>query len=83
MAWLSTLKPIFSALFDSVLSWIKDWYEQEKREQAEWAAKSKERQIESFKEAKKVEQEAKEAMTSVKPVTSADEWNKRAKERNK
>lgn len=81
MAWLSALKPIFSALFDSVLNWIKDWYEQEKREQAEWAAKSREHQIESFKEAKEVENKVAEAMKNVKPVTSVKEWNKRVKER--
>lgn len=83
MSWAAVLKPIASALFETVVDWIKGWYEQERREAAEWAAKSRERQIESLKEGRTLETEMKEARNAAVAASSAAEWNARAAARNK
>lgn len=77
---------IFSAIAQGVVkgitSWIQQWYDRERREAAEWAAKSKEAQLESFKEGKALEQKMKNAQESAPLITNVNDWNERAKQRN-
>lgn len=82
MSWAAILKPIASALFETVVDWFKDWYQQEKREAAEWAAKSRERQMESLKEGRQLETEMRVARDAAVATSSVAEWNKKAKARN-
>lgn len=83
MSWASVLKPIAEALFSTIVDAIKSWYEQEKREAAEWAAKSRERQIESFKEGRVLEAGMREARETAVAASSVAEWNRQAAERNR
>lgn len=83
MSLSAFLKPIAEALFSTVVDWIKGWYDQERREAAEWAAKSRERQIESLKEGRALEADLREAREKAVAVSSVAEWNARAKARNK
>lgn len=82
MTWVAILKPIASALFETVVDWFKSWYEQERREAAEWAAKSRERQMESLKEGRQLEAEMRVAREAAVAASSVAEWNNKAKARN-
>lgn len=82
MAWTAIIKPIASALFETLVDWFKSWYEQERREAAEWSAKAREHQMDSMKEGIALERKLKEEMVKPVEVVSLEEWNKEAKERN-
>ena len=65
---------IIGAIVKGFLGFIKVWYTQEKKIEAEWLAKSKAGQLESMKRTMATESKLKEAMDSARIVSPA-EWN--------
>ena len=69
-AWLAS---IVTSIFKAGIEYLKLWYDQGKAAEHEWNAKTREAQLQAFKDAKKMELEIKEA----KPieVSSPSSWN--------
>lgn len=73
------MQAVLSAILQTVLRGIMDWWKGEQAEAAKWAAKTREQQLESIKTGKAKEREYVEALAEARanPAQSGAMWNKK------